>query len=223
MQRSYLSFKTWAGCGALAAGVSLSWIAVSAHVVRGVTERTATAFVGSPTAGTDVPVPIAWGAGEPPDGFDSGVSVACFHVANTTQRPGSEWPRLTAVGFELPGTRSGFTLLSPRNQGWHLVENIAVDTPRGSLTVDFAIVAPVNPMGHSTAPWHRRLLGLPPNQPSGRFNGTPFCVAGPFPPDLTIEQIIGGVVVRFHRVQPKGPSTEIGLWDDGARSVPLYP
>lgn len=104
-----------------------------------------------------------------------------------------------------------------------MVENVAVDTPRGTFTADFALVAPVNPMGQSTAGNPRELLGLPPNQPSGRGNGTPFCVAGPFPPGFSIEQIIDGVVVQFHRVQPHGPSTDLGLWDSPARIVPLYP
>jgi hypothetical protein len=221
MKRYSLAIDAGAACVAALVYVSVSWIALSAHPVRGITEPSATAFVGSPTAGSDLPVPVAWGT--PPNRFDSGVSVACFHVANTTQLPGSEWPRVTAVGFELPGARSGFTLLTPQDQGWQVVENISVDTPRGVLTVDFALVAPVNPMGHSTAGNPQTLLGLPPNQPSGRGNGTPFCVAGPFPPGFSIEQIIDGVVVRFHRVQPNGPSIDLGLWDSATRTVPLYP
>jgi hypothetical protein len=30
-------------------------------------------------------------------------------------------------------------------------------------------------------------------------------------------------VVGFHRVQPQGPSTDVGLWENLARTVPLYP
>jgi hypothetical protein len=216
------SFKVRAACGAAATFMGLSMIAVSAHTVRGLTEPSSTAFVGSPTAGSDLPVPIAWGT--LPTRFDSGLSVACFLVSNTTLRPeGSEWPRLTAFGFELPGTRSGFTLLSPQGEGWEVMENLDVATPRGTFTVDFALVAPVNPMGRSTAGNFDQLLGLPPNQPSGRPDGTPFCVAGPFPAGLSIEQIIDGVVVRFHGVQPHGPSIDLGLWDNPMRTVPLYP
>lgn len=221
MQILSFSFKSWAACGAVLVAVSLSWIVVSAHPVKGITDPSATAFVGSPTSGSDLPVPVAWGT--PPGGFDSDQSVACFKVANTTLRPGSQWPRLTAIGFELPDVRSGFTLLSPQGEGWQVVENISLDTARGTLTVDFAIVAPVNPMGHSMWGWARPLLGLPPNQPSGRDTATPFCVAGPFPPAMSIEEIINGVVVRFHRVQPQGPSIDLGLWDSTARTVPLYP
>lgn len=221
MERFRYSFKLWAACGAVVLSVSVSWIALLAHPVRGMTDPSATAFVGSPTAASDLPVPVAWGV--PPQGFDSGLSVACFKVANTTSRPGSDWPRLTAIGFELPGARSGFTLVSPQSEGWQVVENISLDTPRGTFTVDFAIVAPVNPMGQSTGGNPHQLLGLPPNQPTGRNTATPFCVAGPFPPGFSIEQIIDGVVVRFHRVQPNGPSTDLGLWDSPLRTVPLYP
>ena len=218
------SYRTVAVGFAVATGLMMmfSFVILSAHTVRGLSATSVTAFVGSPTAGSDLPVRIAWGTS--PGGFNSGSSVACFHVANTTVRPaGDEWPRLTAVGFELPGNPAGFTLLEPRGGGWELVENVQVDTPRGSLTADFALVAPVNPMGRSTVGNPRTLLGLPPNQPTGRGNGTPFCVAGPFPPGMTIEQIIDGVVVRFHNVEPHGPSIDVGLWDNPMRIVPLYP
>jgi hypothetical protein len=222
MQRSRIAFTMRAACSAAILAAGFSMIAVSAHPVRGVTDPSSTAFVGSPTAGSDLPVPIAWGVA--PNRFDSGLSVACFHVANTTIRPtGSEWPRLTAVGFELPGSRSGFKLLSPHGQGWEVMENIPVATPRGTFTADFALVAPVNPVGHSTGGNPQQLPGLPPNQPSGRCNGTPFCIAGPFPPSLSIEQIIDGVVVRFHGTQPHGPSIDLGLWDSPLRVVPRYP
>jgi hypothetical protein len=220
MRMFRVSFKVWAACSAAAAIAGLSIIAASAHTVRGLIDPSVTAFVGSPTAGTDQPVPIAWGTA--PNRFDSGLSVACFYVAHTSVRPGADWPRLTAVGFELPGERSGFTLLSPLGEGWEVVENIDVATPRGALTVDFALVAPVNPVGRSTIGNPHRLLGLPPNQPIGRGNGTAFCVAGPFPAELSIEQIIDGVVVRFHGVQPNGPSTEVGLWDSPMRTVRLH-
>ena len=217
-----ISFRVWVGCGAAVLIVGLSWIAVSAHTVRGITDPSATAFVGSPTAGTDLPVPITWGIA--PNRFDSGSSVACFYVANTTVRSeGADWPRLTAVGFELPGHRSGFTLLSPLGDKWEVIENLEVATPSGKLRLDFALVAPVNPMGHSTAGNPDELLGLPPNQPTGRGNGTPFCVAGPFPQGVSIEQIINGVVVRFHRIHPHRPSIDFGLWDSAMRTIPLFP
>lgn len=223
MLMSRISTSRRAATVAVAAGVAgVSLMVVSAHPVRGITEVSATAFVGSPTAGTDVPIPITWGT--PPNQVQTNLSVVCFFAANTTvPRPDDDaWPRVTAVGFELPGTRSGFTLLSPQDEGWLVVENIPVATPRGSLTVDFALVAPVNPMGHSTR-GPRTLLGIPPGQPSGRGNGTRFCVAGPFPSGLSIEDLINGVVVRFHGVQPHGPSIDVGVWDDVRRTIPLYP
>lgn len=222
MQMWRLSLKVRAACGAAVLMVGLSLIAVSAHTIRGISEPTVTAFVGSPTAGSDLPVPIAWGTA--PTRFDTGSSVACFHVANTTVQPaGAEWPRLTAVGFELPGDASGFALLSPLGEGWELQEDVVVATPRGTLQVDVALVAAVNPMGLSTVGEPHDLLGLPPSQPAGRGNGTPFCIAGPFPTGFSIEQIINGVVVQFHGTQPHGPSIDLGLWDNPARTVPLYP
>ena len=149
--------------------VGLSVIVVSAHTIRGIDNPSVTAFVGSPTAGSDAPVPVAWGTA--PNRFDTGSSVACFKVANTTVQPeGAEWPRLTAIGFELPGEPSGFTLVAPVTEGWQPQEGIDVATSRGTLRVDFAIVAPVNPKGRSTAGDLHRLRGLPPNQPDLRVS-----------------------------------------------------
>src|SRR5512145_1323270 len=83
---------------------------LSAHVVKGLVSPTlATAFVSSPSSGTDLLIPITWGT------VDTGLRVACFNVANTSperlDRPG--WPRIVGVGFELPDDRSGFALVEP--------------------------------------------------------------------------------------------------------------
>jgi hypothetical protein len=39
----------------------------------------------------------------------------------------------------------------------------------------------------------------------------------------TVELILNGVVVRFSRVRPDGQASDLGLWDNALRSVPLYP
>lgn len=200
--------------------VMVSLAGVSAHVIRGTLHPSlATGFVSSPSAGTDAPVAVAWGA------RTTGLRVACFFVANTSAPRGDapEWPRVTAVGFALPGEARGFALISPLDAGWELVENVPVTVPgAGVTTVDFALVAPVNPMGHGRAPRGGDLLGIPPGQVGARGSGTRFCVSGPFPDDpasstptpLTIEQIINGVVLRFHGVEPQGPSIELGIWEN---------
>ena len=69
---------------------------MSAHFVDGLGPSGSTsAFVSSPSDAADAPIQLKWGS-------DTGLRVACFHVANTSQprvdNPG--WPRVTAVGFE---------------------------------------------------------------------------------------------------------------------------
>lgn len=215
-------------CAAL---VLASMAGLSAHVVRGVVNPTlATAFVSSPAAGPDAPIKVLWG------GHDTGHRVVCFYAANTSlpRVDDPAWPRVTAVGFELPGQPSGFTLLEPLGEEWRLVEATSADIPgHGRVALDFAIVANVNPAGESRGTPEPR--GLPPGQAAARGSGTRFCVSGPFPdtvPDpgdpttaiaTRIEDLINGVVVGFHRVQPHGPSTDVGVWADPRRSIPLYP
>ena len=122
----------------------MSLVGISAHSVKGrANPLLATAFVSSPSVGTDEPIPIAWGA------VDTGLRVVCFNTANTSHARADTalWPRVTAIGFELPGQLSGFRLLTPSN-GWELEEDVDASLPgAATVTLDFAIVAPVNPMG----------------------------------------------------------------------------
>ena len=192
--------------------VAISSLAsVSAHVIRGLTfPALAVAFVSSPSAAEDAPIDIGWGA------EDTGLRVACFNAANTSPKSADPlWPRITAIGFELPGTLSGFSLMAPLNGEWELMEGANAVLPgRGGVVVDFALVARVTP---GTPP------GIPPGQQAVRGNGTRFCVSGPFPEAMTIEQIINGVVVRIQQPQGQGLATDIGIWDNALRIVPLYP
>jgi hypothetical protein len=179
----------------------------------------------------DAPVKIAWG------GLDTELRVVCFYVANTsTPRPDDgDWPRVTSVGLELPGAPSGFSLLEPTDGEWRLVEGLPAVIPnRAAVVLDVAVVATVNPAGF----WQRGPndpIGVPPGQVRARGNGTRFCISGPFPDTLprlgsptesvatTVELLLHGVVVGFHRVQPAGPARDVGIWENPARAVPLYP
>ena len=112
---------------------------LSAHVVRGLAfPAYVTAFVSSPLAGADAPIPILWGA------QDTGLRVVCFNVANSSPplAGAPEWPRVVGAGFELPGTPAGFSLLSPTDGAWELIEGAALPVPgHGGVGLDFAIVA----------------------------------------------------------------------------------
>jgi hypothetical protein len=107
----------------------------------------------------------------------------------------------------------------------------------GVVTLDFAIVARVNPTGRAPGS-PSDLGGIPPGQ--ARTDRTRFCVSGPFPdrlPDLrltsppgteipaTIEALINGVVVGFHGVDGQHLGVDAGVWDaqpPNRRPVPMY-
>jgi hypothetical protein len=83
--------------------------------------------------------------------------------------------------------------------------------------VDFAILARPG-----------TLRGLPPGQPAVRGSGTRFCVSGPFPSTVngaatTIETLINGVIVGFAAGESAGAATDLGVWTDPQRTIPLYP
>jgi hypothetical protein len=215
-----------------------SFTGLSAHVVKGLDWLDfATAFVSSPSAGTDVPISIGWGQ------QNTGLKVVCFNVANTSPaRPGvADWPRITGVGFELPGSPSGFTLTAPLSGDWDLVEGAKASLPgHDTVTLDVAILASVNPTGR-TPGRPDRPRGIPPGQQGVRGSGTRFCVSGPFPdrlPDLstadpadtvatTIEGILNGVVIAFQGVTGNNHGSDAGVWfpppGTAPRAIPLYP
>ena len=218
----------------------VSLATVAAHVVKSLTAAAATAFVSSPSAGGDAPIKLVWG--DPSTG-DTGIRAVCFNVANTSavrvDRP--DFPRVTAVGFELPGSSSGFSLLSPLDESWKVVEGVTTELPDlGTVTLDFVLVARTNPTG-ITPGSPREPRGIPPGQPGVRGSGTRFCVSGPFPdllPDLstadpedtvatTIEGLLNGVVVTFRGATGNGAGSDLGVWfpppGTAPRPVPLYP
>lgn len=216
------------GIAVCASSLLVSLAVVSAHSVKGLrSPGSVGAFVSSPTGTSDPLIPILWGT------EDTGLKVACFNVANTSlsnpDRPG--WPRITGVGFELPGSLSGFTLLAPLNDDWTLVEASTASLPdHGSVDLDFAIVANVNPTGRTPGqPDDPR--GIPPGQKAERGAGVRFCVSGPFPLTLpgvgatTIERLLNGVVVEFDGVDGNRRSSDAGVWNPSVgvpRAIPLY-
>jgi hypothetical protein len=219
-----------------------SLASVSAHVVKGlISPELATAFVSSPSVGGDLPVLLKWGS--QPSG-ETGLRVICFNAANTSEprldRPA--WPRVTAVGFELPGAPTGFALVAPLDGGWDLVEGVEASLPNhGDVTLDVAIFARVDPWWWIPGR-HRDPRGIPPGQQGVRGSGTRFCVSGPFPdvlPDFstpnpddtvatTIEFLIDGVVVGFEGVNGNPGGFDAGVWfpnppGNAPRVIPLYP
>jgi hypothetical protein len=182
-----------------------SLVTVSGHVVRGILNPSAaTAFVSSPSAAEDVPIPIRWGTD------DTGQRVACFNVSNTSpalpSTPG--YPRVAAFGFELPGAPSGFSLLGGGTD-WQVLHSVPASLlGRGHVTLDVVLLA--------------RGAGLPPAQAATRAGGTKFCLSGPFPDGFTIEQLINGVAIGFQS-QAGGAIVDIGLWESPQRIIPLHP
>lgn len=205
-----------------------SLTAISAHPVRSVSSSAVKAFVSSPTSANDAPVAIQWlNPSAPSTTHDTGIRVVCFFVANPSPadptRP--DWPRITSVGFELPGSPSGFALVDPVGGDWELRENVPATLAGHDITLDFTIAAGVNPTGRTPGrPLDPR--GIPPGQPDlTRGAGTRFCVSGPFPPQFTkIEDILNGVVVGFHGVEGNHQGVDAGVWfTQGAlRPIPLY-
>lgn len=206
-----------------------SFAVISAHPVRSVTSSPAKAFVSSPTSANDALVPLLWvnAQATPPATYDTGLRVMCFFVANPSlpdpARP--DWPRITSVGFELPGASSGFALIEPAGGEWRLTENLPATLSGHDVTLDFAIVSDVNPTGR-TPGQPKDPLGIPPGQPEiTRGAGMRFCVSGPFPAQLTkIEDVLNGVVVGFHGVDGNHQGVDAGVWltQGVLRPIPLY-
>jgi hypothetical protein len=201
---------------------------LSAHMVKGIrSPGGATAFVSSPSAANDLPIPINWAA-DPRS--ESALRVVCFNTANTSparaDRP--DWPRITGAGFELPGALSGFALLEPLDGSWELVEGAQAKLNGTKVTLDFAIVATTKPKGRIAGHPHAP-RGIPPGQDPTRTSGMRFCVSGPFPQELvsgqaaTIEQFIAGVVIGFEGVEDVRGGRDFGIWDSASRVIPLFP
>jgi len=172
--------------------VALGSAAAYAHTYLGLEYGTAlvSARVQSPNSQvTDLPVPIA--------GTD--LSIVCFRVRNTSPFDS----RITAIGFELPGDAAGFSLVSPTDGEFRLIEEVTHIPGLPDVTLDFALVT-----GRTFA-GGRPNAGLPPSSTL-----TTFCVSGPFPQDLAIERLLDRGVLRVQRVGADGELGDIAIWEN---------
>jgi hypothetical protein len=120
--------------------------------------------------------------------------------------PPSWWAfdsRITAIGFELPGDLSGFTLLSATDGDFRVLEGVTHVPGLPDVTLDFALVTG-RTFGGGQPP-----LGLPPSSML-----TTFCVSGPFPQDLAIERLLDRGVLRFQSVGADGELGDVAIWEN---------
>ena len=147
--------------------------------------------VESPNASElDFPVPIP----------GTELSTVCFKVRNTSPFDS----RVTAIGFDLPGDLTGFTLASPADSGFEVIEQVANVPQLHHVTLDFALVTGETFGGGDP---HAGLA----------FSTTPttFCVSGPFPEGMPIERILDRGVVRVQSVGPSGELGDVAVWNQG--------
>jgi hypothetical protein len=148
-----------------------------------------TALVQSPSASpVDLPIPL----------WDTGLSVVCFKVTNTSRVE----TRITAVGLELPGRLAGFSLVSPVDGGLSIQENVEGIPGFPGVALDVAVVTGGGFSGG------RPRLGLPPSA-----TPTVVCLAGPFDPKIPIETLLNGVFVRFDSGDAASTASDIGVWE----------
>jgi hypothetical protein len=171
-------------------GCVASVSAVQAHTYVGLEHANLVrARVQSPNAPiVDMPISI--------QGTD--LSVVCFKVRNTSTVDS----RITAIGLELPGELTGFTLLDPTAGDFHLIEQVANVPGLPDVTLDFALVT-----GRTFA-GGRPDSGLPPSTTLASF-----CVSGPFPLDVPIERLLDRGVLRVQRVGIDGEWGDVAVWE----------
>ncbi len=190
---------------AISLTLCLTLVVSYGHTIRGINNRTeATARLMSPNPATvDLPIKIP----------GTNLSIVCFKAQNTSPFDA----RITAIGFDFPGDFSGFELVDPAsvdptNPASHVtlqsylnfsIENQAGPLPGfGCATLDFALQTGRNfKKGDPDA-------GLAPSS-----TATTFCVKGPFPQGLSIEEILNYSFVRFQRVGPDGGESDVGIWE----------
>jgi len=166
---------------------------VQAHTVKGIENPTlATARITSPTASTDMPIPI----------YNTGFAVACFKIRNTSPYDSV----ITAVGLELPGDNGDFNIVLPASSMFHVESSVSLKPFFDDHILDFAFL---------TGPRFNSDGGRSGLHPSADF--TDMCVSGRFPAGMSIERMLNYVFVRFTNVGPDGDLRDIGIWE----SAPL--
>ena len=147
----------------------------------------------SPNASTtDSPLPIP----------GTELSIVCFGVRNSSAFDG----RITAIGIDVPGDRTGYALVTPVGTSFHLVEHVTPVPELAGVTLDFALLT------GRTFGGGRPRDGLPPSS-----DLVTFCVSGPFPRDLPIERLLDGGVVRVQRVGMDGELGDVAVWENRPR------
>ena len=191
--------------------VSLSLALVMAygaygHTIRGIKNSTqATARLSSPNPAPVVDMPI-----QIPN---TKLTIILFKAQNTSPFDA----RITAIGFDFPGDFTGFELVDPgsydpNNPAGHVtlqsylnftIENETRPLPGFECaTLDFALQTGKNFKKGKAE------VGLAPSTTT-----TTFCVKGPFPKGLSIEEILNYSFVRFERVGPDGVESDVGIWE----------
>ncbi len=178
---------------ALVLGFAMSH-SVSAHNYFGLEHPALVrARVQSPNASTaDFPLPIP--------GTD--LSVVCFRIRNS----GEFDSRITAMGVDVPGDRTGYTLISPTNTTFHLVEQVAGVPALRGVVLDFALLT-----GRTFGGGHPD-AGLPPSSEL-----VTVCISGPFPRDVPIERLLDQGVLRLQRVGVDGELSDVAVWENRSR------
>ena len=191
MKNAYLNLKTsitYITIAVLVLAMSCSF--AFGHNVKGLDYPTlATARVTSPTAAVDMPVPL----------YDTGLSVACFKVRNTSPYNAV----ITAIGLDLPGDYGDFNLVLPSGSTFHVDSQVDLIPYYPERTLDIAFLT--GPRFNSNG-GKRGLL------PSSQF--TTFCASGQFPSGMTIENMLNFVFVRFTSVGPDANLDDIGIWEN---------
>jgi hypothetical protein len=185
--------------------ISLSLVvATYGHTIKGINNPAqATARLSSLTTAVDSPIPIP----------GSQLSIVCFKVQNTSPFDA----RITAIGFGFPGDFSGFELVDPAsvdqtNPSAHVTlqsyQNFSIENETGPVpgfecaNLDFALQIGKNFKNGNADD------GLAPS-----LTATTFCVKGPFPKGLSVEEILNYSFVRFRKVGPNGTENDIGIWE----------
>lgn len=176
------------------------------HTIRGLNNSTqATARLTSlnPAPAVDLQIPIS----------GTNQSLVCFKAQNTSPFAA----KITAIGFDFPGDFSGFELVDPASfdplnpSAYVTLQsylNFSIESQTGPLpgfpcgTLDFAL---------QTGPNFKK--GNPDLGLAFSNTLTTFCVKGPFPRGLTVEEILNYAFVRFQNVGPDGRETDVGIWE----------
>jgi hypothetical protein len=127
------------------------------------------------------------------------LSIVCLKVRNTSPFDS----RITAIGFDLPDSLTGFSLVSPTDSGFQLIEQVSNVPELPDVTLDFALVT------GGTFGGGRPHAGLAPSTTL-----TTFCVSGPFPRQTPIERLLDLVVLRVQQVGPNGEQGDVAVWEN---------